>query len=92
MLDERPDEFDERNLFFIGLLGLVSALGRLDAALAREAPGAAVPSDDPTLLCALGLVAFRRRLAAHLQRLDEPLREVAPPSPAPHLSLRTLLR
>jgi hypothetical protein len=92
MLDERPDEFDTRNLFFGGLLGLLSALDRLDTILTAEpSEGAPVPEDDPVLMCALGLVAFRLRLRQHLQKLEHP--DEAPPAPkAPRPPLRDLLR
>jgi hypothetical protein len=65
MLDQRPDEFDQRNLFLQAVLGLVSVSRRLDAALAPQSVAAeAVAPDDPWLLCVVGMVALRERVMA----------------------------
>jgi len=77
MLDQRPDEFDHRNLFLHALLGMVSAARKLDSALERagDAHRAPVPEDDPWLLCVLGMVAFlvwTYRVAKNLYAFDAP--------------------
>jgi hypothetical protein len=86
MLDERPDEFDARNLFFQAVLGFVSFSRRLDAAIERQAPGEPAPEGDPFLLFTLGLVAFRRRAARWVEgAAPEPRPEASsgsPPEPA----------
>jgi hypothetical protein len=66
MLDERPDEFDERNLFLQAVLGLVSVSRRLDCALTTTPDAEPIPSDDPWLICVLGMVALRERVIAVL--------------------------
>jgi hypothetical protein len=84
VLDDRPDEFDHRNLFFQAVLGAISAFGRLDAALAREfEAGAPVPIDHPWLLCVLGAVALREQAMTALEGTDANLsaRPVAPALP-----------
>jgi hypothetical protein len=71
MLDERPDEFDQRNLFLHAVLGMISASSRLDAALAEEpVTEAPVAPDDPWLLCVLGMVATRERVMTILGGLE----------------------
>lgn len=104
MLDDRPDEFDHRNLFLHVLLGLVSTFGRLDAL--TTAPGTAnasgaanaatsapaVADDDPWLLCVLGLVAFRLRAMRHFDGIGPPPRPLAAERRAAPLPLRGLLR
>jgi hypothetical protein len=78
VLDDRPDGFDDHNLFLHGLLGIVSATRRLEAAVRpASAVDAPVPADDPWLLFVLGLVAFSGRLRAHLDAVE------APPAPPP---------
>ena len=91
MLDDRPDEFDRRNLFLQAVLGMVSASRRLDAALARESgEEAPVALDDPWLLCVLGAVAFREQAMAVLAGA-EAAPDVLPAPPAPP-SLGGILR
>lgn len=92
MLDERPDEFEHRNLFLHALLGMISAGQRLGAAIEPGDPSAdPAPLEDPWLLCVLGVVAFHSRLKDHLAQVEAPL---APPAPVPAARppLRDLLR
>lgn len=68
MLNEKPNEFDERNLFLQALMGLLSATQRLERAIeASPDPDAEpVPEDEPFLLCVLGFVSFREKLHSAL--------------------------
>ncbi|MFT3772740.1 MAG: hypothetical protein QM820_45705 [Minicystis sp.] len=94
MLDERPDEFDHRNLFLHALLGMISAGRRLDAAAAQTSNPEAPPvaEDDPWLLCVLGMIAFRERLAGHLDRVEAPSAVARAERPASRLAIREILR
>lgn len=95
MLDSRPTAFDDRNFFFHGLLGLISLSRKLDVALAVESPPDAdsVPPDNPWLLCVLGAVAFRTKLAETLATAAPDLPPPAPSSASDEReSLRGLLR
>lgn len=94
MLDSRPDAFDDRNLFFHALLGLAAAGEQLDRALAVAAPDgeATVPPDHPWLLCLLGAVAFRQRLAAIVASAVPDRADAAGDPGAERAPLRELLR
>jgi hypothetical protein len=61
MLDERPNEFDQRNLFLQAVLGLVSVSRHLDEALSTSSDDEPLPLSHPWLLCVLGMVALRER-------------------------------
>lgn len=68
ILDQRPDAFEERNLFYWAVLGLVSATGALDGLLDRHGRGDGAPPDlgDPDLLAVLGAVSLSQRIRAAL--------------------------
>ena len=85
LLDDRPDAFRERNLFFWAALGLLSSGERLDGLLDRhgDTPPETPDLDDPTLLAILGLVALKEAAQAHL--LDAA--QAPPDAPAPEAGL-----
>ncbi|WP_437960345.1 hypothetical protein WME76_12335 [Sorangium sp. So ce119] len=92
MLDERPDEFQDRNLFFQAILGLVSLCRRLDVALDPVSTDEPAPADEPFLLFMLGLVAFRQRAMRSLETAGpDPSRPPAQCA-AESVSLHELLR
>ena len=75
MIDRQEPAFDERNLFFLALLGLVSSSRRVDRWFARapgERPTAAVTDvdveRDPVLSALLGLVSLGGTVRRHLRR------------------------
>ncbi|MEW6268247.1 MAG: hypothetical protein AB1689_02985, partial [Thermodesulfobacteriota bacterium] len=73
-IGERRPDFDQHNLFFIALLGLVRAGERLDGLLERFGASplgpVQLPADaiarDPFLCCVLGLVSLRDGVRRHL--------------------------
>ncbi len=103
ILDSQRDDFATENLPAYLLLGLVSALRRLDPLLpapppegtespAKEGPPLA-PGAERLHLLVLGLVSFRRQLLGHLPSPPEP--EAVPPAhaePSPLPPPRELLR
>lgn len=97
----RPD-FHSQNLFFLALLGLLAGSSALRALLERHgrsadgeptAPTSVDVDGDPVLAVALGVVALRERLLAHVSTaLTAPARTTAADDAAPTPSLRTMLR
>ncbi len=99
-LDDVRDDYADENLPVFLLLGLVSALRRLEPLLppVEEPPldaHATEPGSGRFLYLVLGLIAFRRALEAHLPPPCEAAASGGPAGeePAPGLpSLRELLR
>ncbi len=92
----RPD-FHGQNLFFLSLLGLLSASSKLGALLVRQGgvprSGAVDVDDDPLLAAALGAVAIRERLLQHVgTALVAPANASTVRSDQADPAIRTLLR
>lgn len=94
----RRPEFHSHNLFFLAMLGLLSASGQINTVLARHGGTSdrLLPIDldnDPLLAAALGIVAMRERLLRHVAAALTP---PTGPTPGQHGAttpgLRTLLR
>jgi hypothetical protein len=88
MLDERPPAFAERDLFLLGLLGLLARRADLDRALQATEPD---PVEHPIVDALLGLVVLGERLEGWCEAMATP---AFPALEAPHapLNLRALLR
>lgn len=91
ILEQRPNDYVQRNLLLQLTLGLLSAAELLDALLARHVPpagGAEEDEPEPAALVILGMIAFGERLRAALADTR------APPTPpgAPERRISELLR
>ena len=101
-LTARRPAFDGQNLFFLAVLGLLSGSSRVRSVLERHgrppgnapAPALSTIDPDPALALALGVVALRERLLAHVSAGlgSTPRAAAGAASDASSIGLRTLLR
>jgi hypothetical protein len=67
LLDTRPDDFRERNLFYWATLGLLSRSQQLKKLLNSQPTTDTPPDlDDEALLAVLGLVAVSEKSQTHI--------------------------
>lgn len=100
-LTARRSDFHSQNLFFMALLGLLAGSSAVRGLIERQgrpadgtptATGSVDVDADPVLALALGVVALRERLLAHVSTaLTAPVRATDTADAAPP-ALRTLLR